>query len=189
MKASIRVLAILHILACAGLALSQEAVLIPAGKVVIGDYPAGYGNRPAKIVTVPDFFIDKTAVTNEAFAKFIDDGGYAKMAYWVIDGAVDSLAGWRWKEAEAIRHPEFKIEIAGHTDSYGAERYNQWLSEKRAEAVAEFFASLGVREENMQVMGYGESRPLAPDTNEENRYLNRRVEISLIELREQIADK
>lgn len=88
-----------------------------------------------------------------------------------------------------LRHPEFKIEIAGHTDSYGGESYNQWLSEKRAEAVAEFFASLGVREENMQVMGYGESRPLAPDTNEENRYMNRRVEISLIELREQIADK
>lgn len=94
-------------LAFAGLALSQEVVLIPAGKVVIGDYPAGYGNRPAKIATVPDFFIDKTAVTNEAFAKFVDDGGYAEMAYWVIEGAGDSLAGWRWKEAEAIRHPKY----------------------------------------------------------------------------------
>lgn len=79
-----------------------------------------------------------------------------------------------------VQHPEFRIEIAGHTDSFGKDSYNQWLSERRAEIVAEFFASLGVPEENLEVRGYGESKPLVPDTSEENRYMNRRVEITLV---------
>lgn len=81
-----------------------------------------------------------------------------------------------------VQYPEYKFQISGHTDSFGKASYNQWLSEKRAEAVAEFFVGLGVPEENIQIRGYGESKRLFPDTNEQNRYMNRRVEIKLIEI-------
>jgi hypothetical protein len=79
-----------------------------------------------------------------------------------------------------VQHPEFKLEIGGHTDSYGKASYNQWLSEKRAEVVADFFIGLGVPEQNITSKGYGEANLLFPDTSSENRYMNRRVEIKLV---------
>lgn len=77
-------------------------------------------------------------------------------------------------------HPEIKFEIGGHTDSYGKYEYNKWLSEKRAESVADFFIGLGVQEQNITSKGYGESMLLLPDTSQDNRYINRRVEIKLM---------
>lgn len=79
-----------------------------------------------------------------------------------------------------VRHRELKFEVSGHTDSYGNADYNLWLSEKRAESVADFFISLGVPESNITVRGYGESRMLVPDYTAEDRYQNRRVEIKVL---------
>lgn len=81
-----------------------------------------------------------------------------------------------------LMHPELKFEIGGHTDSYGMADYNQWLSEKRAEAVADFLIGLGIPEKNIIVKGYGESKMLVADNSEEDRYLNRRVVIKIIEV-------
>lgn len=76
------------------------------------------------------------------------------------------------------KRKNLKLEISGHTDSFGSDTYNQWLSERRAEQVEEFFASLGIPQENMLVKGYGESRPI-PDVD---RYAQRRVEIKVLEI-------
>src|SRR6056297_321001 len=73
------------------------------------------------------------------------------------------------------------VEIAGHTDSVGPEAYNQGLSERRAQSVADYLAAQGVSRDRMQVAGYGESRPKVPNTSPENRRMNRRVVISVIE--------
>jgi OOP family OmpA-OmpF porin len=73
------------------------------------------------------------------------------------------------------------VEIAGHTDSSGSEEYNQGLSERRAASVADYLAMKGVPRNRMQVMGYGESRPKVPNTSSENRRMNRRVVITVIE--------
>ena len=81
-----------------------------------------------------------------------------------------------------LKHLELKFEIAGHTDSYGSDDYNRWLSERRAESVRDFFISLGIPEENMTLKGYGEGRPIALNDTAENRYLNRRVEIKILEV-------
>lgn len=81
-----------------------------------------------------------------------------------------------------VKHRELKFEVSGHTDSYGNADYNLWLSEKRAESVADFFISLGVPESNITVRGYGESRMLVPDYTAEDRYQNRRVEIKVLEV-------
>lgn len=85
-----------------------------------------------------------------------------------------------------LSHPEFIIEVAGHTDSYGSASYNQWLSERRAETVAEFIKGLGFPETNISSKGYGESQRLVPDNSPENRYINRRVEIKLVEILDDI---
>ncbi len=72
------------------------------------------------------------------------------------------------------------IEISGHTDSDGSDSYNQKLSEGRARAVVDYLASKGVGMEHMQSVGYGESRPIDTNFNDDGKARNRRVEFLLI---------
>ncbi len=88
-----------------------------------------------------------------------------------LDGVVGTLS-----DADTI----VSIEIAGHTDSIGTEEYNQGLSERRAQSVADYLISRGVPRDRMDVVGYGESRPKVPNTSPENRRMNRRVVISVV---------
>ena len=79
----------------------------------------------------------------------------------------------------ANRCPGFKIEIAGHTDSDGASDHNQRLSERRARAVLDYLVRAGVGADRLAAMGYGETRPSAPNDTAENRAVNRRIEFSV----------
>ena len=69
------------------------------------------------------------------------------------------------------------VEIAAHTDDVGQEKDNLILSESRANAVRDYLISRGVLGQQLIAKGYGEAQPLVPNTSEENRSLNRRVEI------------
>ena len=69
------------------------------------------------------------------------------------------------------------LEIVGHTDSTGPEDYNQGLSERRAQAVADYLAGKGVNPSMMTVKGMGESSPIADNSTSEGRSMNRRVDI------------
>lgn len=71
------------------------------------------------------------------------------------------------------------VTIEGHTDSTGAESYNQLLSERRAASVAEVLLSQGIAFERVAAEGYGELRPIADNSTATGRASNRRVEISL----------
>ena len=73
-----------------------------------------------------------------------------------------------------------KIKIIGHTDNTGSADYNNKLSLRRAEAVRDYLASLGVDPNKLEVSGAGESKPLADNSTPEGRAKNRRVEIELI---------
>ncbi len=74
-------------------------------------------------------------------------------------------------------NPETIVEIAGHTDSMGEADYNQLLSQRRAEAVAERLTGpLGVDPERVNTKGYGEEAPIASNDTAEGRAANRRVE-------------
>jgi outer membrane protein OmpA-like peptidoglycan-associated protein len=68
------------------------------------------------------------------------------------------------------------LEIVGHTDSKGSKAYNQKLSERRAQAVADFLRTFGVKN-NMSVSGMGETQPVADNATDAGRAQNRRVEI------------
>jgi outer membrane protein OmpA-like peptidoglycan-associated protein len=74
-------------------------------------------------------------------------------------------------------HPEQNILIEGHTDNTGSESYNQNLSERRALAVQNFLISNGANPQRITAQGYGESYPVASNSNEAGRQQNRRVEI------------
>lgn len=75
------------------------------------------------------------------------------------------------------RHSDLKVEIAGHTDSQGSETYNQGLSERRAQAVADYLVAHGANAGNISVKGYGESQPVADNGSKAGRAANRRVEL------------
>ena len=72
------------------------------------------------------------------------------------------------------------IDVLGHTDSTGSDAYNQALSERRAQAVANYLSSRGVASARMGVRGFGESAPIASNATEAGRAQNRRVEIKVV---------
>ncbi|WP_149193547.1 OmpA family protein [Luteimonas suaedae] len=72
------------------------------------------------------------------------------------------------------------IEVAGHTDSVGSDSYNQQLSERRAQAVANYLGSKGIPQQRIITVGAGKSRPIADNNTEAGRAQNRRVEITLV---------
>jgi len=78
-----------------------------------------------------------------------------------------------------VRYPDTLIQIGGHTDNTGSEKYNQDLSERRAANVRNLLAQRGVDYNRMQVIGYGESMPVATNNTEAGRQMNRRVEIKV----------
>lgn len=75
-------------------------------------------------------------------------------------------------------YPQMKMEIAGHTDNVGKKETNQWISQKRAEAVRNWLIENGISKDRLVAKGYGETQPLASNDDErEGRELNRRIEI------------
>ena len=76
--------------------------------------------------------------------------------------------------------PDAKLTITGHTDSVGADAYNQKLSERRAQAVADYLVSNGIPASSIvSVGGAGESQPVADNSTKDGRAMNRRVEIQI----------
>ena len=85
------------------------------------------------------------------------------------------------KLAEILqKYPDTNILVEGDTDSVGSEEFNQKLSEQRAQAVANYLASLNVSHNRLMTIGYGETRPTDTNLTEEGRQANRRVEIAII---------
>ncbi|MFY0606999.1 MAG: OmpA family protein [Cyclobacteriaceae bacterium] len=76
---------------------------------------------------------------------------------------------------------EMKILIEGHTDNIGSKQTNQMVSEKRAQNAKNWVVKKGINKDRIIVVGYGESRPLASNDDEENgRELNRRIEVKTL---------
>jgi outer membrane protein OmpA-like peptidoglycan-associated protein len=82
------------------------------------------------------------------------------------------------------KNPKMKIEISGHTDNVGEDKYNQTLSENRAKAVCDYLISHGITKDRLSYKGYGESKPIDINETEQGRANNRRTEFKVIETSE-----
>ncbi|WP_420560990.1 OmpA family protein [Tepidicaulis sp.] len=71
------------------------------------------------------------------------------------------------------------VDIYGHTDSTGSAQYNQQLSQRRAQSVAQYLVGQGVNGQRLLVQGMGESQPIATNDTAAGREQNRRVEIKI----------
>ncbi len=78
--------------------------------------------------------------------------------------------------------PSMEIEIAGHTDVTGSDAYNLSLSRKRATAVSRYLINKGVDKARMNVLFFGESKPLESNETREGRKRNRRVEFKILKV-------
>lgn len=77
-------------------------------------------------------------------------------------------------------NPDIKIELSAHTDDKGTDAYNMKLSQQRAASVVSFITNKGIDKTRIVSKGYGESQPLVPNTDDNNRALNRRVELKIL---------
>lgn len=92
-------------------------------------------------------------------------------------GSIPSLT----KLAEVlVKKPDWKLQIAGHTDSQGNDQNNLILSKKRSEAVKAFMVENGVTADRLNTLYFGETQPIADNDTPEGRQRNRRVEMKII---------
>ena len=77
-------------------------------------------------------------------------------------------------------NPKLIIEISSHTDDVGTNDYNQKLSQARAESVVNYLIGHGIDKARLIAKGYGEGKPIAPNTTPEGRQKNRRTEFKII---------
>jgi OOP family OmpA-OmpF porin len=81
--------------------------------------------------------------------------------------------------AEMKKDPSVKFVLNGNSSAEGTDEHNMSLSIERANAVKTYLVNTGVNGGNLDVKGYGESKPVTSNATEEGRALNRRVEIKL----------
>ena len=80
------------------------------------------------------------------------------------------------------QNPNISLEISGHTDNVGSYEYNLNLSEKRAQAVVDYLIQQGISSNRLVYKGYSYTKPIASNSTEEGRQLNRRVEFKIIKI-------
>jgi len=78
------------------------------------------------------------------------------------------------------KHPAFRVRIGVHSDSRGSTRYNLRLTTARAKAVKAYLVSKGISKKRLVAIGYGKSRPIAPNRTRKGRMMNRRTEFRVI---------
>jgi outer membrane protein OmpA-like peptidoglycan-associated protein len=76
-------------------------------------------------------------------------------------------------------NPSSPVTVEGHTDYIGSDQYNQKLSERRANSVRKYLIEKGIASSRIQVVGYGEQRPIADNKTPEGRAINRRAEFEV----------
>jgi OOP family OmpA-OmpF porin len=116
-----------------------------------------------QLVVIQEDRIEIKDTIHFAFNKAI----IQRRSYGLLDQVARVLVG----------HPEIVlVSIEGHTDDWGTAEYNRRLSQRRAEAVRDYFARKGVALERMKAQGFGEDRPVQSNATKEGRAANRRVE-------------
>ena len=85
---------------------------------------------------------------------------------------------------EILSNSDIVIELGGHTDSIGKEEANQMLSQERVNSVRTYLTNKGIKEARLVAVGYGEKLPVASNSSEEGRQLNRRVEVKILKIQQ-----
>lgn len=148
-----------------------------AGQIRAGlgkDLPPGWQAKADIAVKPPASPVDST-VCQQLFTQYLAKARIRfEPSKAVIDpdstGLLDRLI------ETSLRCPTTKVEIAGHTDGDGGIMFNQDLSEKRAQAVADYLVRAGLPADRFTAVGYGSAVPIAGNDTDEGKAQNRRIE-------------
>ena len=99
-----------------------------------------------------------------------DSANITSSFYSALNGIAQSLNNY----------PETRIQVNGYTDSTGNDAHNQELSQRRANAVAQYLIAQGVSSSRIVANGFGSSNPIASNSTPDGRLQNRRVEIKIL---------
>jgi OmpA-OmpF porin, OOP family len=128
---------------------------------------------PEKPVTVsgyPEIKVNETYVLKNIFFEFDN--------YQLVGTSFEELDKW-YTFIKA--HPNWKIQLTGHTDERGTDEYNLKLSQQRVQNVADYIIQKGVDAKLVTTFGEGKRKPLSQGKDEAAHALNRRVEIKFLE--------
>jgi outer membrane protein OmpA-like peptidoglycan-associated protein len=101
---------------------------------------------------------------------------FRSASFELLPGARERLAK---VSGIVLAYPTLHVAVEGHTDSVGTDDYNQQLSERRAQAVRDYFVQQGINSASVEAHGYGKTEPIATNDTAEGRQQNRRVELIL----------
>ncbi|MBW1989436.1 MAG: OmpA family protein [Deltaproteobacteria bacterium] len=168
--------------AAAGAIIGSTQGEVGKGAVIGGLLGAGIGagigkyldEQEKELKKVPDATVqrqeDRLVVTMQNSILFDTDSAA------INPGSYDTLT----QIAGVLKkYPRSEIIVKGYTDATGSERYNQQLSERRADAVENFLIAQGVSGGRITAIGFGESMPVASNETEAGRQANRRVELEI----------
>ncbi len=150
-------------------------------------YDFGTTHRPARqIRRVPvSVEVPPAATPADAATRLVKtEVSFTEDTFFAFDSSrlSDSTQADLRTVAERLRAPGFmgRVRISGHTCDIGTEAYNQRLSQRRAQAVADALAALGIQRDQMLVEAMGETQPEFPNNSEASRARNRRVDVEFV---------
>ena len=174
-RAGIWTPALANLVGCDGVMAKALPVVSPA------EAPEQLATSPTETDVVPEQEMDSTS-TQEASEKISFD----TETLFDFDKSTLKSEGRQRLDLLASRLMDGVVQVVvalGHTDSMGTQAYNQQLSEKRARAVADYLSNKGIPNEKIFTEGRGGSQPIASNSSEAGRALNRRVDIEVVTAR------
>jgi len=127
-----------------------------------------------------------SVITKDLYLTPIEIGTTVRLENIFFDFDKTTLKPESYEELDKVvdflnQNPSVEIEIAGHTDSKGSDKYNLNLSQGRAQAVVDYIISQGIEDRRLVAKGYGETLPVETNDTEEGRATNRRVEFTVLQ--------
>lgn len=157
-------------------ATDNEQVAKDIRSVLSTDLPPGFKGTDAITVMTAE---EKAADSCQSLMRQTTAKGMINFERAKADLTPDSTQTLKDLVEIANECPAFSIQIEGHTDAEGTNERNQKLSDRRAQAVADFLARNGVDAKRLTTVGYGATRPVAENATEEGRAKNRRIEFTV----------
>jgi len=129
----------------------------------------------AVILSGPFLFAQQQAINTNARSTDWEEINFEFNQAVIVDGFPTLL-----RLADLLkRHQDFKITLTGNADQVGSARYNQTLSQRRAQAVSDFLQHYGATAAQIQIAANGEKNPEVPGRGPNQRFVNRRVTITV----------
>ncbi|MEI6764974.1 MAG: OmpA family protein [Bacteroidota bacterium] len=166
---------------------SEEAWFVREGDIYAANFPATDSVLFSEPTSIKDTTVESKSDTVASVDKILQTPGIVDFMLIVNFGYRQSNIGEKYYAGlnEVVdtlkKYPLLRIEIFGHTDSRGPAKGNLVLSQKRANAVSDYFISHGIAVDRMDIRSYGDSKLLVPDaggTREAEAAKNRRCEIT-----------